>query len=409
MTSLEATTTDTTKSTSGAYRAVSLTLFASLFASQAAVIAMSPVLAEAASDLHVSTAEAGQVRTITGLAAGITALLFGTVARRVGSGRQLLAASALLAVAALASAAAPSFPFLALAQVPVGVAVAVLTTAGTLAAAEWVAPEHRTRTLSWALVGQPAAWIVGMPVIGVLGERSWRYGWLALPLSAAVVAGILVAGRARRAPVGYRPTNVHGVLGDPGLARWLASELLANGAWAGTLVYAGALLTESYGISARLTGGLLAVGAVSYVIGNFTSRRLVGRDPQRVLSLFAVLLAVGDGFFGTARTGVATSTAVFAAAAFLAGGRTLVASAFALSMPPEIRPTVTALRAATMQFGYFVGSSAGGIALAVGGYGAVGATMATLFLAAAAILGSRPASRSAPPAATGRLQGASAK
>src|SRR5215471_13283552 len=125
MTSLEATTTDTTKSTSGAYRAVSLTLFASLFASQAAVIAMSPVLAEAASDLHVSTAEAGQVRTITGLAAGITALLFGTVARRVGSGRQLLAASALLAVAALASAAAPSFPFLALAQVPVGVAVAV--------------------------------------------------------------------------------------------------------------------------------------------------------------------------------------------------------------------------------------------------------------------------------------------
>ena len=76
----------------------------------------------------------------------------------------------------------------------------MLTTAGTLAAAEWVAPELRTRTLSWALVGQPAAWIVGMPLVGVLGERSWRYGWLALPLAAAVAAAILVASRAGQPP-----------------------------------------------------------------------------------------------------------------------------------------------------------------------------------------------------------------
>ena len=409
MTSAKATRADTNANrTSGGYRAVSITLFACLFAAQAAVIAMSPVLADAASDLHVSTAEAGQVRTITGLAAGLAALMLGAVARRVGPGRQLVAASALLAAAAIASAAAPSFPFLALAQVPVGVAVAVLTTAGTLAAAEWVSPEHRTRTLSWALVGQPAAWIVGMPLIGVLGERSWRYGWLALPLSAAVVAGILVAGRARQTPVGSRPTDLRGVLGDRGLARWLASELLANAAWAGTLVYAGALFAESYGTSTRLTGGLLAVGAVGYVVGNFTSRRLVGRDPQRVLTLLAVLLAVGDGLFGTARTGIPTSTALFAAAAFVAGGRTLVASSFALATAPEIRPAVTALRAATMQFGYFVGSIAGGAALALGGYGALGGTMAGLFLGAAALLARRPASRSAP-AATGRLQGASAR
>jgi predicted MFS family arabinose efflux permease len=134
----------------------------------------------------------------------------------------------------------------------------------------------------------------------------------------------------------------------------------------------------------------------------------VGRDPQRALILFAVLLAVGDGLFGTARTGIAASTALFSAAAFLAGGRTLVASAFALATPPEIRPTVTALRAATMQFGYFVGSSAGGVALAIGGYSAFGASLAALFLGAAAILAHRRARRSAP-TATGRLQGASAK
>ena len=67
---------------------------------------MSPVLADAAGDLHVSTAAAGQLRTITGLAAGITALTLGAVTGRVGLGRQLLAASALLAIGSIASAAA---------------------------------------------------------------------------------------------------------------------------------------------------------------------------------------------------------------------------------------------------------------------------------------------------------------
>lgn len=359
----------TTGDTSG-YRAVSVALFLCLFAGQAALIAMSPVLAEAAGDLHVSTAALGQLRTITGLAAGATALALGAVAGRVGLRRQLLAGSALLAIASVASATAPTLQLLAVAQLPIGVAVALLMSAGTLAAAEWVAPELRTRTLSWALVGQPAAWIVGMPLIGALGERSWRYGWVSLPLGAAVAAAILVASRAPEPPSRRQAAPIRAALGDRTLARWLASELLANAAWAGTLVYAGGLFAESYRTSTTLTGCLLAVAAVAYVAGNLICRRLADRDPRRVLVLFAVLLAVTDGLFGSARPDIATSTGLLAGAAFLAGGRTLVASAFGLATAPDVRPAVMNLRAATMQFGYFVGSLTGGGALTAGGYGA---------------------------------------
>ena len=121
-----------------------------------------------------------------------------------------------------------------------------------------------------------------------------------------------------------------------------------------------------------------------------------------MLVLLAVLLAVTDGLFGAARTGIATSTALFASAAFVAGGRTLVASAFALATAPEIRPAVTGLRAATMQFGYFVGSIAGGAALAVGGYGALGAHRWALSSSAAAgdrAFGRTPTRRPRPSAA----------
>ena len=382
-----------TDGTRGRYRATSIALFLCLFAGQSALIAMSPVLAEAAGDLDVSTAVAGQLRTVTGLAAGLTALMLGAVVARVGLGRQLLAACAVLALASCASAAAPTFDVLVLAQVPVGVAVAVLTSVGTLAAAEWVAPALRMRVLSWALVGQPAAWIVGMPLAGALGGHSWRYAWLALPLVAAVAAGILVASRAAEPPARSRPVQARVALRDRMLARWLASELLANAAWAGTLVYAGALFAESYGTSARLTGLLLAVAAVAYVAGNLACRRMLPREPRQLLVVLAVLLAVTCGLFGTARTGIAASTALLACAGFVAGGRTLVASSFALAAPPEIRPAATSLRAATMQFGYFVGSIAGGSALAGGGYAALGATMSVLLLGAAATLALRPTSR----------------
>jgi MFS transporter, DHA1 family, inner membrane transport protein len=365
---------------------VSATLFAALFAAQSALIVMSPVLAQAASDLHVSTAAAGQLRTVTGLAAGITAITLGALVRRVALGRQLVAASVLLGAASLMSAAAPGYTVLALAQVPVGIAVAVIATAATLAAAEWVPPEARTRTLSWALVGQPAAWIVGMPLIGVVSAHDWRYGWLALPLLAAVASTLLVARNAPPAAAPITTSRVAAVLSDRAVSRWLASELLANGAWSGALVYTGALFVESNGTSTTETGVLLAVGAAAYVAGNLFCRRLVRHEPRRVLTLLAVVLAVGDLAYLGAHCDTATRTVLFSATAFIAGGRVLVSNAFALAMPAERRAAATSLRAATMQFGYFVGASAGGAAIAAGGYPALGVVIAALFLASAVLL-----------------------
>jgi len=268
----------------------------------------------------------------------------------------------------------------------VGVAVAVLTTSGTLAAAEWVPDELRTRTLSWALVGQPGAWIVGMPLLGVVGAHSWRYGWLALPFAAAAAAALLVA---RNGVAGSRTAAAargRSVLRDRDIGSWLASELFANAAWAGTLVYAGALFAEVHGTSASETGMLLAVAAVAYVAGNLASRRLVGHEPRRLLLLLAAALAVADLAFLATDGGTAMRTILFSAAALLAGSRTLVSSAYAVSTPAERRGAATRLRASTMQFGYFIGASAGGAALAIGGYRALGLVMASLFLFAAVAL-----------------------
>lgn len=361
-------------------------LFLCLFAAQSAVISMTPSLSAAAADLNVSISAAGQLRTVTGLVAGVTALALGVVARRISLGRQLLAGTVLLAIGATASAAAGSYAVLALAQIPVGVGVAVLTTAAVVAAAEWAAPESRTAVLSWTLNGQPAAWIVGMPILGSVG---WRLGWLVLPLVAAVAAALFLLRRPRRNEVAVSSPPVRAALRDRAVTRWLASELLANAGWAGTLVYSGATFTQTYGISTATTGLLLAVGAAGYVAGNLSARGLAGNPSAEKLALLALALVVTVAGFGVARTSVAVSTALFAAAACFAGARTLVASAYGLTVAPAFRASLTSLRAATMQFGYFLGSIAGGIALAAGGYDAVGLTMSCFFLVAAAVVSAR--------------------
>src|SRR4029077_16699081 len=101
------------------------------------------------------------------------------------------------------------------------------------------------RVPPWALVGPPAPWIVGMPLIGAIGEIDWRWTWIVLPLGAALVAGAAVAHRPE-SPRATQSASLVNRLRDPPTARWVLGELLASSAWIGTLVFSGALFTESY-------------------------------------------------------------------------------------------------------------------------------------------------------------------
>jgi DHA1 family inner membrane transport protein len=376
---------------------VSAILFVCMFAAQAGLIALAPVLALAASDLGVSTATAGQLRTMSGLAAGITALALVRVGARTSLRRQLVLGAALLAVASLASAAAPSFSMLAAAQLLVGVAIAILVTAGTAAAADWVPEEQRARVLSWALIGNPAAWIVGMPTIGLVGEVSWRYGWLALTLPAAIAAAYAATrGPECRAEEAVR-VGVLAVLADRHLAPWALGELLANSAWIGLLVYAGALFADSYGTSTMAIGVVLASAAAAFVAGNLAFRRRAEGDLRQPLIGLALAMGAIVPLVGTIRPGPSVSVVLLDAAAFFGGARTLLGNAYGLQAAPERRLAAMAARAAANQFGYFVGSAVAGAALAFGGYPGLGVVLGLFFVGAAAMLASPSVVRLRPP------------
>jgi predicted MFS family arabinose efflux permease len=373
--------------------AVSIALFLTLFASQSGVIALSPVLTKVAADLDVSASTAGELRAISGLAAGFTALMLARIARRLSLRSLMLAGTGLVAAGSVMSSAAPTFALLALAQVVSGTGVAVLLSSATTAAAEWVPEQHRARVLSWALVGQPAAWIVGMPLIGALGELSWRFGLLAVPLLGSALAAFALAGRPRTAPID-RNVGLGAALAQAPVARWAAAELLASAGWSGTLVYSGALFVESYGTTSVVTGLVLAAAAAAFVAGNVAFRSLVGVDDRRRIIVLSLLLAGLLPVFGAVRPGLAVSGVVIATAAFLAAGRMLMGNAFGLRTAPDQRLAVTSARAAANQFGYFLGAGIGGAALAAGGYTGLGLALGGLFaVAVVPLAATRPVRR----------------
>ena len=273
---------------------------------------------------------------------------------------------------------------LALAQVPLWIGVAVLVAAGVGAAGSWSTPDTRSRVVARALAGAPAAWIVGMPVIGLVGGISWRLAFLAIPLPAAVATGaVLMATRADSAARRW-DTSLTGLLQQPGARRWALGELLSMSAWAGTLVFSGALFIEVYGASSRMTGLMLAIVALAYLGGNALGGRMRHDCLRRALARGNVAAAASVALTWLITPNALVTLALFSFAAAVVGARTVVGTTYGFVLAGERKLEIGAARAAITHAGYLAGSFVGGAALAAGGPSAIGVAFGLLFLGATA-------------------------
>ena len=349
-------------------------LFLCLFASQAAMLVLSPILPEIAREFGVSTPAAGQLRSISGATGGLTAIALALAPRRPGLRDLLSAGAALVSAGSALSAAAPTFAVLCVAQAILGVGVGLLVAAGIAAAGEWADPGRRAHVLAWAIAGMPAAWIAGMPVVGLVAELDWRAAWLAVPMLAGLVT--LVAVRMRPADPPSRRSSER-----VGIARFAVGELLANAAWAGVLTYSGTLLLGSYALSPGVVALGLGAMAVAMIPGTFSARRYSALASPALLAALTAFQGGAVLVLCAVRPAPAVTLAVLAAMAFVNGNRSMVASTVGMDSVPEDKLAVMSMRAAANQLGYLLGAAAGGLALAAGGFPGLGAALAGMFAA----------------------------
>lgn len=359
----------------------SLVLFLALFASQSGVLVLSPILSDVADEFDVSIATAGQLRILAAPLAAVVALLTARSLVRVPPRTLLMAGGALVAVGSVASALSTSLELLGLAQVPMWSGISMLLTAAIAASATWSEPGQRTRVVARMFAGPPAAWIVGMPLIGVVAEVDWRLAFLALPLPAALLAALAAAARPRGAPIPRADSSLRDLLRRPPARRWALGELCATSAWAGTLVFSGALLVERYGMSTTATGSALAAVAVAYLAGNAWAGR---GDPERArLTMLATsfVAAAGVALTWAVTPAVAVTLVLFAVSGAMVATRTVAGTVYGFRVAGDLGREVAAARAVTTQLGYLVGSLAGGAALALGGFSLLALVLGGLLLA----------------------------
>ena len=361
----------------------STALFMSVFTSQAAVLVLSPILVDVARDFDVSTAVAGQLRIVAAPVAALVAIAVVRAGARLPYRLLLAGGAGLVGVGSVASAVAPSFEALAIAQVPLWIGVATLVAGGIGAAGAWSAPEERTRLVARSLAGAPAAWIVGMPTIGWVAETDWRLAFLAVPLPAAVVTMGLLAAIPGGEPELRAAPSLLRLLRAPRAGWWAIGELLAMSAWAGTLVFSGALFVETYGASPRLTGVVLATVAAAYLAGNVLGGRMRGACARRALAGSNVAAAVAVALTWIVTPHLLVTVALFGLAAAIVAARTVTGTTYGFVLGGERKLEVGAARAALTHVGYLAGSLLGGAALAIGGGAAVGIAFGSLFLASA--------------------------
>jgi MFS transporter, DHA1 family, inner membrane transport protein len=383
----------------------SLVLFMCVFTSQAAILVLAPILVSIAHDLHVSTAAAGQLRIFGAPVAVAVAIALAQFGGRLPLRRLLLLSTAAVALGSAASAAAPSFIVLALAQVPLWVGVAGLVAAGIGAAGAWSAPEVRSRVVAQALAGAPAAWVMGMPVIGAVADASWRLAFLAVPLPSALLTAAFVLASEPDSDRARSDTSFTGLLRLPGARSWAFGELLAMSAWTGTLVFSGALFIETYGTSTETTGVLLALVAVAYLGGNALGGRIHSNCvSRRALAHTSALAAVAVAAVWTLTPNVFVTLVLFALAATVVAARTVVGTTHGFAVAGERKLEVGAARAVVSHAGYLVGSLLGGAGYALGGRPVTGLAFAALLLASAVPHASMWAARCRTPAAEGNRQ-----
>jgi predicted MFS family arabinose efflux permease/ribosomal protein S18 acetylase RimI-like enzyme len=346
----------------------SLVLFLALFASQSGVLVLSPILSDVADDFGVSIATAGQLRIVAAPLAAAVALVAARSLVRFSPRAMLTAGAGLVALGSVASAASPSFVVLALAQVPVWAGISMLLTAAIAASAVWTEPARRTKVVAHMFAGPPAAWIVGMPLIGVVAEVDWRLAFLALPLPAALLAGLAAAGRPADAPITRAGSSLGGLLRRPVARRWAVGELLATSAWAGTLVFSGALLTDEYGMSTTATGVALAAVAVAYLLGNQRAGRGASDRARSTMLATSFVGAAAVALTWAFTPAVAVTLVLFAISGAMVATRTVAGTVYGFSVAGDLGRGVAAARAVTTQLGYLVGSLVGGAALALGGF-----------------------------------------
>jgi len=371
-----------------------LLLFAAIvFMARAVSLMLGPLLVALADDFGTSIAVAGQLAAATFITWGITAPLVGPISDTYGRRPVLLIGLLLMALGVLGSGVAWSYGSLLALRLITGIGSAMILPTIMAALADNLLPEKLGKAVGFITSSSWVGVALGVPAIALLvyigGWRLPFYITGGLLLAVWVPLYLCLPSDQRRLGQKIDLLNRFKVIGRQS-APWYV--LIANAtqqmALFGLMTYFAAYMIESYAWEEADTAPGLALLGVGAVIGSFTGGFIAGR--ARRLDWLAVISLSGGVMAGL--------VFAFGASAWMVVAMAFVASVLvSVSMPVQLtlimqlagqsRGTASGMLSTSNQFGSFVGASAGGLMLSLGGYTAVGLLCLVATVLSASVVG----------------------
>ena len=369
-------------------------LIVTMIVNQTGVVIISPLVVDIGASFNVSDSLAGQLRTVAALSSALLAPYIGILSERTGRKPILLTGLAIIGATGLGSALAPTFWALVLVQFTAGIGVACLLSMGMAAVGDYFVPERRSWAMGLVNIGQPLAWILGLPLIGFLADAfSWRWSFFGVPFLFSLVGLVFVLRlpKPESAIVASETLNpgraLREILSDRSATSWVLTELCSYTGWAGTLTFLGVFYIDRFNLSAGTASPLLALSALGFVFGSLAAYRLASRFGQRQAILAAAILS---GVFVICAMVFSWPLILTVGLMILfglsQGARGATSNSLGLQQSPRYRGAMMSLRASVAQMGYVLGGLIGGLMLGIGGMPLLAIVFGTMIAVAGVLL-----------------------
>ena len=357
----------------------------------ATMFAISPLLPDIARAYDISIARAGTMQAAFSVALAVAAPVVGLGAQRVPRVHLIVAAMCVYAFAWIAAGQSNRFEMLLALSALAGAASGTALPAIYAYAADLADPANRAHLMGRVVSGWSVAVLLVVPLMSVAAHViDWRWAFGGLSISALATAAVLV--RAPR-PIAPLPAASAGVLhslarvlGDGGMRRILAANLLDMGAFYAVYAYLGSELRRLNDWGPTPAGLTIAIYGAGLAIVTFNAR-LIDRMGMRRTAISALLLlvAVLATLPWLAAVPVAMAVGMFVWGC-VQGAFFVSTTALAADRIPALRGVATALLGSSTYVGVSMLTPVGTEVFARFGYGAVGVLSAASCLLAAGLL-----------------------
>ena len=359
---------------------VLILITASIFGFATVVTMLGPLLVDLSRELNVSLGQAGLLAAGMAVPWALAAPFAGVLSDRFGRRPSIVLALVGVGVLTIGAGFAPGFGALMTLRILAGIFGGFGPAAVMAAIGDLFPPARRGMAMGWMNMGFSLAAIVGTPAVGaVAGVFGWRWAFVATGLLLLVLGIVFRLGfppvRAPRAEGGILATY-RAVLKVPGLGSVLSANLLERAIFNLGVLYLPSFLMLSYALDPVTVAPTLSLVAIGSIVGNIVGGWLGDRLPKAAIFVVAQALA---GLIALALFTLPVGLVASAAGGALFGLVNAISRPALLALGTELstrhRGAVLGVLSLTNQGGIVLGSSVGGIAIGLGGYGAIAAGM----------------------------------